>query len=867
MCGTNHLDRRSGCPDEPFGTFRQGNSTPIEEYNLTVGGHGVGNEPYGVAYDPENGYTYIANEGSSNVTILNGSRFVANVAAGSQPEGAFYDPANGAIYISNRGGDSLSVINGTKLATTISSTGEFKGPYDIAYDPITGALYVPNVDSNPGYVTVIPKSGSYSTVNTGTYPAGAAYDPADHFIYVTNAASSTNGGSSVTVINGTTVVTTIKGSFSTPIGVTYDPANGYMYVANSYYSNPSQGSVTVIRGTSVLTTLTVGGAAWDVVYDPVDQWIYSANEYGSSLSLISGTTVLHTVDVASGPYNLAIDNASGDVLVPEGGSSHLTILGEGALSIGPTTLSTAGRSISGTEVGVPLDLNTSVPYPGQSPVNLSTSVDPDLSGLGCSLPASFNASLPSAGIGLACLAYGGGNFTVWENLTDATNHTVSSWVTFEVYPNLNTPLLSALVAGEPLSGSVDANESFNLSAAASGGSGIYTYRWTWTGQPTNACGKAGEVVGCRFADPGFFDPNVTVLDTAGGVATSLDGSFVVDPALAPQSVEASPAISDSGQLVTLSESPAGGSGTYVSYDWSGLPASECSNLTQPSVTCTLPVGPYSGSVIVGDTNLERSSIGFSYSVEPSLLVGPPTASRTAVDVGQSLVVAGNVSGGALPYAVQWTGLPNGCVASGILDEICAPGSASDLNISYKATDASGTSVGSTTLTILVSPDPTVSAPTIAPAAPIVDRPVILSVTIGAGAGGDAFVWSGLPAGCASTNGPVLNCTPTATGSSRIEVTVTDRNGVNSTSPAATLVVGSPTKTTPAPGSELLGLPPVAFYAIVAGIAIAVVGVLAGFLLSRRRTPPPPARPARRPTGAARPPGSNRPRPAGSGPRP
>jgi len=44
----------------------------------------VGQGPWGVAYDPSNGYIYVTNLGSDSVSVINGTTVIANITVGQR---------------------------------------------------------------------------------------------------------------------------------------------------------------------------------------------------------------------------------------------------------------------------------------------------------------------------------------------------------------------------------------------------------------------------------------------------------------------------------------------------------------------------------------------------------------------------------------------------------------------------------------------------------------------------------------------------------------------------------------------------------------------------------------------------------------
>jgi YVTN family beta-propeller protein len=291
--------------------------------NITVIANiSVGSGPEGIAYDPSNGYIYVANFWSHNVSVINGAtnKVIASIAVGSYPAGVAYDPSNGYVYVTNYGSNSVSVINGaTNTVITNITVGVW--PVGVAYDSSNGYVYVTNYGLD--YVSVI--NGATNTVITnitvGLGPIGVAYDPSNGYIYV-----AIDGLDYVSVINGAT--NTVIANISVgmwPQGVAYDSSNGYVYVTNEY-SN----SVSVINGATntVITNITVGSDPIGVAYDPSNGYIYVANYYSNNVSVINGATntVIASIAVGSNPWGVAYDPFNGYIYVTNYGSDTVSII-------------------------------------------------------------------------------------------------------------------------------------------------------------------------------------------------------------------------------------------------------------------------------------------------------------------------------------------------------------------------------------------------------------------------------------------------------------------------------------------------------------------------------------------------------------
>src|SRR6266480_4336172 len=254
-------------------------SVPVSFTADTRGGTVVatvptGTYPLAVAYDSGNGYIYVTNQYSNNVSVINGTTVVASVAVGAYLFGVAYDDGNGYIYVANPGSNAVSVINGTAVVATLPVGNQ---PYGVGYDSGNGYIYVASSGSNTVHAVFGTVLVGWTTV--GYAPYGVAYDSGNGYVYVAN-----RGSNNVSVISGTTVVATIPVG-NIPYGVAYDSENGYVYVANSGSNN-----VSVISGTTVVATIPVGNIPYGVAYDSENGYVYVANSGSNTTSVISTTT-------------------------------------------------------------------------------------------------------------------------------------------------------------------------------------------------------------------------------------------------------------------------------------------------------------------------------------------------------------------------------------------------------------------------------------------------------------------------------------------------------------------------------------------------------------------------------------------------
>jgi len=77
----------------------------------------VGQTPDAITFDSSNGNVYVANEGSSTVSVISGSNdsVIATIRR-DEPNAITYDVSNHDIYVTNGGSDTVSVIEGSNNA-------------------------------------------------------------------------------------------------------------------------------------------------------------------------------------------------------------------------------------------------------------------------------------------------------------------------------------------------------------------------------------------------------------------------------------------------------------------------------------------------------------------------------------------------------------------------------------------------------------------------------------------------------------------------------------------------------------------------------------------------------------------------------
>ena len=276
---------------------------------------GVGSEPYGGAYDPQNKELYIVDYGdlySSSVTVINSTtnKVIKTIvsSAGSQAISAAYDSHNHDVYVANFGNDTVSVINTSNnkvFATFHVGPNSFGGgPSAIIFNPHNDELYATGgLDTNAIYVISDSNNSVIKTITdpgSFPYPLAEGLNPSNDELYVANF-----GDNDVAVINcrTNTVLTTVPVG-DAPDGVGFDASNRDMYVSNYVGA-----SVSVINmKNSVIKTISVGTGPSLPGYDPQNKEMYVPNWATDTVSVIDSNTnkVVATIAVGTGPIGIVI---------------------------------------------------------------------------------------------------------------------------------------------------------------------------------------------------------------------------------------------------------------------------------------------------------------------------------------------------------------------------------------------------------------------------------------------------------------------------------------------------------------------------------------------------------------------------------
>jgi YVTN family beta-propeller protein len=626
----------------------------------------VGTQPSGATYDPFNGFVYVTNFGSNDVSIINGTATESTVGVGEGPSGAAFDSANGYVYVTNFHSDNLSLINGTVVVGTITLEG---APTGVAFDSLNGYVYVTDCPANfyecnsgeSGSVLVLNGTSIIATVPVVAEPYGATFDPNSGYVYITACVTLYSGcgarHGNLSVINGTSVVATLPVGLSPaigPSGAAVDPATGIVYVTSFW-----GGNVTLIDGLTVVGSIFLDQDPVGIAYDSVTGYVYVADA-SENVSVINGSSLVATLPETSWPIADAFDPANQYVYVANYDSNNVAVLNG---SVYYPTISSFTATPSTVEVNSTTNPVTSFDVSaggGEGPLTFAY----------VGLPAGCTTTDVSS---LVCkpTVWGTYNVVVYVNNSGGYGPVATTALTV-------LPSLSATATAAPNRTDVGSPVQFSLDRT--GGTGVDSYAWEFGDGNSSTVEDPAHA----YASVGNYTARVWVNDTDGGTTFLILPSVItVFPQLtAVLSVSNSTPVL--GQSISINVVASGGAPPY-SYLYVSLPPG-CGNSGTPTIGC-LPTqaGVFNLSVVVTDQNgiAVTATIPFQV-IFDFTLVAP---SQDTVHQPFTISVVSNPGYGKLTYA--YSGLPSGCASVSAPEVTCTPTQVETIDISVTASDTAG----------------------------------------------------------------------------------------------------------------------------------------------------------------------------------
>ncbi len=666
-------------------------------------------------------------------------------------------------------------------------------------------------------IGVAPVRVGATNVSTPSFHLNVSAAPVGASVVATGSGFLPNSTANITVdsamVNGSCVVSAA--------GTLTSPAGGPCTVRIPAVPGGNRTARAVTGGTRVGDRVNIGGQPEQVVVDPTADRLFVLDPVDSRVDVVNATnfTKVGQLNLTTTPQGLAVDPGLDRLYVTLPAADNISVFNasSGAL-VGNLTLSSAPAAIA---VAANDSLLFATCPSADEVVAIALGND------------SVVATAP-VGSGAEQIAYDPGSNQIWvsnqysDNLTvlDAGNlsEVRSVPLGFGPAPILADPALNETLVGESDGGTI---------AIRSAGNGTDLGNLTIPNAITIVGLALDPTFGELFATYGYFGGYgyyyetgvavvslssdsllATVSPGSGAVGVAFDpipGEAVValeysralariDPALAATTpLRIDPSLVglravESGQNATFSAFGFGAAAAIVSFTLNGS-AVACTGATvgtcSSGTLTTASNGSLLGSFVVPPvarpgtyplrlTDTDGDSATLTETVTPPPTVSGPVASRSSVDLGQTVNLSVTVTYGSPPYSIAWSGLPVGCSVSGP-NASCVPTRAGTYTISATVVDANGVSGAGSNLTLSVESDPTIGNITASSPWLSLGGTVSFSVPIAGGAAPYSVAWEGLPAGC-PTEGDPLNCTPTAPGASTVYATVTDANGLRRTSP-------------------------------------------------------------------------------------
>ena len=496
----------------------------------------------------------------------------------------------------------------------------------------------------------------------------------------------------------------------------YDGADGYViYFGGTYPSNLTNATWEYRTGTWTSITAMVHGApapraGSSMAYDPAlggvllfgglgqttngyywpyynDTWLYKALNW-TLLSNASGPAPRESANLAYdaadnvtilfGGYNYSSGSYS-DTWAFNGSANGSQSNGTGWMQAAPHLEPTRASD----DVGIPVTLtaggiqgsDASFHYAGLP--------------LGCS-----SADTPT----LTCVPSRAGSYTVSVTANSSTGSATAATL-LQVVP---APTI-ATFGVDPSLTEVGGSVTFSVTV----GFGTAPFSLQFTGLPRGCGNSTAATFTCTVATSGQYTVAVNATDSLGATAQGW-AELQVNPRLSVDMVQTSPQLMDVGQMVTIAPVALGGVGPF-SFRYGPLPEG-CASKNASAVECVpLRAGDYSVNATVEDALGFMASGTAELSVNTQPTIGAFSASNQTPTVNDSITLSVTMSGGTLPYAYAYTGLPGGCASVDLPILNCIVAASGIVTIQVAVTDAVGVTVNGS-LSIDVAPAPITSSP-------------------------------------------------------------------------------------------------------------------------------------------------------------
>ena len=346
---TNPLDRPQNVvlwgADSGLNINNEMNAQNVEETTILaevltgIEGGIIGAQPQGIIVNPLNGFTYVANQLSGNVVVIDQegtkvndislvSRAILIVGGVSPVALAVNTNENsaqyGKVYTANSVANTITTIQAATEVINIPTVTQIQvgtRPMDIAFNPINGYLYTANLFDDTVTVIDTETESPVVTLNVETDPIGIGINTSNGDIYVANSTRN-----SISVFDRTnTLITVISNIGNMPVSATYQPNTNEMYIVLA-----NDNAVIPIDATTyeVGQAIAVGNNPYSAVYNPINDFVYIGNRDDNTLTVIApDKTIRATLALTNVNIGLAVNNETGTLWLSDTANNTVRALG------------------------------------------------------------------------------------------------------------------------------------------------------------------------------------------------------------------------------------------------------------------------------------------------------------------------------------------------------------------------------------------------------------------------------------------------------------------------------------------------------------------------------------------------------------
>jgi YVTN family beta-propeller protein len=444
----------------------------------------VGAYPAGPFYDSLNGYVYVGNEFSDNVSVIATAN---NTVIGSIPTGVYpatiaLDTATGDVFVATWDSNNISVVNDNAAN---GGAGWTVGPTTLTNTTANGAGSIQFLETNGTYSfdvsTLFASTPSPQVGSVVVRGANASVSVAFILGYgVTFNADGLPGGTNWSVTLSSIVSDGVVGSIplpSNPKGLFYDTLNGQLYVA---VSGANELAVFNASSCALIGTIPMGSDPRYIALDPTTGDLFVTNTHSNNVTIVDSSTdtVVGSIAVGANPIGIAYDPVNDQLYVADSEyytnlsiPSNVTVIDAAtATTVGSITVGYDSRSL----VYDPLNAMLYVANYGSgnlTVVNTSTDTVAGSVVLGVGVaPSAPTVDTANGELYVSNNNWGGQIFAI-----DPTNNTVLAWVAVGAYPAgpFYDPLNGYVYVGNEFSGNVSVIATANNTVIGSIPTGVY----------------------------------------------------------------------------------------------------------------------------------------------------------------------------------------------------------------------------------------------------------------------------------------------------------------------------------------------------------------------------------------------------------